>query len=51
MDKEFFYHQCWLRLKCRYPRLRKRMEEIELWVAGLGLPPKPEKKPEQGEIL
>lgn len=33
-----FYHRCWLELKQRNPRLRKRMDEVEVTLAGLQKP-------------
>ena len=28
MDKESFYHRCWLTLKAENPRLKKRMDDM-----------------------
>ena len=32
---DHFFHKCWLEMKHRHPRLRKRMDDIELTVGGL----------------
>ncbi len=57
---EDFALKCWLTLKARHPRLRKRMDDIEISLVGL-LPPrttsprknKDDKEPDEelGEVV
>lgn len=39
MENEEYFMKCWLTAKAKYPRLRKRMDEIEIEIGGL-LPPR-----------
>lgn len=44
-----FYHRCWLVLKTKYPRLRKRMDEVEMNLAGLSQLPVKTVRPKKDE--